>query len=911
MKNTFLILTFCLLAFATSLQGAAPSTPTNLRCFDKVNPVGTDSKPYFGWYVNDPDDEEIQTAYQILVATSLKKINQNIGDVWDSGKTHSGSQNHLEFNGKTLKAATRYYWKVRTWDKDDNLGTFSEPALFDVGLFSGADWAGAQWIKRNSTEKDQYTYYRKNFQVTGKKIIRATAYLSVWHNYELYLNGILIGKGQAYHYPQYSYYNAFDITSSIRNKGKNLFALMAHWYGGGQGRVAGASGFLFKAVIEYSDGSQGIIGTDKSWKQTRVEAWLDGQPPRNGEGVGYVDRIDASKILENWNLSDFDDRSWENAVEIGSQPVAPWTGELQPDLTRLIEKEIAPLSVKDLGNGKYVIDLGKVWAGVPKINFTGGKPGEVITMRGGFTLETDGSVSLRQTQSTNMSYYFISNGKKAVFQPFVYFGMRYLQVDDAPCPLTTENVRFITRHYELDPSRSDFESSDTMLNQVWGLMKHTLLLGEQEQFVDTPTREKGAFLGDGWAQGVPAMTILGDRTFNLRVMLEFLDSQDQYWPDGRLNAVYPNVDRKRDIPDYTQSYLVWVWDYYLQTGDVQFLRENYTKIRKIAEYVDTYRNDSTGLIYDLAGGAGGYKFGIIDWPPSMRYGYDIATSARTVICAYAYADFNIVSKVAEVLGNEKDQDIYRDKALRMRNAINKYLLNDQGVFVDGLYKDHSASSHVSQHANMLPMALGIVSFEKKDSVVKAIKERKMSVGMVTVRWLPEALGKAEEGKHLLELYTNPNWDGWAQTLSKGGTATWEAWDSDLRGESLSHPWGTAGLLGIQQYILGIETLKPQFELFQVKPLDFGTALNHVKGRLPSDRGDISVEWNRKDSLFTMDVTFPDNTKGYIWVPKGASADFDVLLDGKRIKGIVVGDYITAGLVGSGSHHIERLVQKSN
>ncbi len=907
MKNSCLISIICLWAFATSIQGAAPSAPTNLRSFDKVNPVGTDNKPYFGWYVNDSDNDELQTAYQILVATSLKKINQNIGDVWDSGKTSSGSQNHMQFNGNTLKAATRYFWKVRTWDKDGREGKYSKPAMFDVGLISGSDWAGAQWIKRNSAEKDQYTYFRKTFQVADKKIIRATAYLSVWHNYELYLNGKLIGKGQAYHYPQYSYYNAFDVTASIRKNGQNLFALMAHWYGGGQGRVAGSPGFLMKTVIEYLDGSLEIIGTDKSWKQTRVDAWLDGQPSRNGEGVGYVDRIDASKLLENWNLPAFDDRSWENAVEIGPHPVAPWIGELQPDLTRLIEKEMVPLSVKHLGAGKYVIDLGKVWAGVPKITFTGGKSGEVISMHGGYTLETDGSVSLKQNQSTNLNYYFLLNGQKAVFQPFVYFGMRYFQVDNAPCPLTTENVRFITRHYELDPTRSDFESSDTMLNEVWGLMKHTLLLGEQEQFVDTPTREKGAFLGDGWAQGVPAMTTLGDRAFNLRVMLEFLDSQDQYWPDGRLNAVYPNVDRKRDIPDYTQSYLVWVWDYYQQTGDVQFLRDNYTKIRKIAEYVDTYRNDSTGLIYDLAGGAGGYKFGIIDWPPSMRYGYDISTSARTVICAYAYADFDIVSKVAEVLGNEKDQVLYRDKALSMRNAINKYLLNDKGVFVDGLYNDHTASSHLSQHANMLPMALGIVPLENKDSVVKAIKDHKMSVGMVTVRWLPEALGKAEEGKHLLELYTNPAWDGWAQTLSKGGTATWEAWDSDLRGESLSHPWGTAGLLGIQQYILGIETIKPQFELFQVKPLDFGTTLSHVKGRLPSDRGDISVEWTRKDNLFTMDVTIPDNTQANLWVPKGASADSDVLVDGKPVNGLVVGAFIKVGLFGSGSHHLERIV----
>jgi alpha-L-rhamnosidase len=67
---------------------------------------------------------------------------------------------------------------------------------------------------------------------------------------------------------------------------------------------------------------------------------------------------------------------------------------------------------------------------------------------------------------------------------------------------------------------------------------------------------------------------------NLRALNEFLDSQDHYWPDGRMNAVYPNGDGKRDIPDYTQFFLFWAWDYYLQTGDKEWLLKNYSKLKK-------------------------------------------------------------------------------------------------------------------------------------------------------------------------------------------------------------------------------------------------------------------------------------------------------------------------------------------
>src|SRR5690606_19026440 len=147
-----------------------------------------------------------------------------------------------------------------------------------------------------------------------------------------------------------------------------------------------------------------------------------------------------------------------------------------------------------------------------------------------FVLNTDGTVSDTMNQHTDLAYHFVLNGGQTTFKPEVYLGYRYLQVNGAPSTLSIQNVRFISRYYELEPTRAHFTSSNDMLNRVWALMIHSLTLGAQESFVDTPTREKGAFLGDGWSQGVAAMLTMGERTLNHRVLLEFLDSQDQYWP---------------------------------------------------------------------------------------------------------------------------------------------------------------------------------------------------------------------------------------------------------------------------------------------------------------------------------------------------------------------------------------------
>ena len=886
--------------FLQPAYSANPLAPFNLRTSDKVQPVGTDEHPFFGWHIKDTDANEIQTAYQIVVASSDNFLSPEKADIWDTKKVQSRVQNYIYFGGKNLLPATRYYWKVRTWDKDGNVSPWSAATYFDTGLFTAKDWAGAQWIKRDTKDANDYTYYRKTLKVGPKKVRRATAYLTAFHNYELYADGNLVGKGPGYHYPQYAYYNAYDVTASL--KAQSTFAARTHWYGGGQGRAKGDRGFLLKLIIEYTDGSKATFGTDNTWKHKAVEAYDPASKGRNpGEGIGYIDVIDSRKIITDWNKPTFNDASWQPATVLGAHPVEPFTGELQSDLTRSKEKKLKPASIKTLGKGSYLIDLGKVYAGMPEIVFEGGKAGDTVRMQGGFVLNADGAVNPKINQSTNMSYFFVLNGKKATFRPELYLGYRYLQVSNSPMVLTTANTGFVTRFFELEPERANFTSSDKMLNQVWNMMIHSLTLGAQEGFVDTPTREKGEFLGDAFSQGVASMLSMGERSLNHRMLLEFIDSQDQYWPDGRMNAVYPNNDGKRDIPDFTQQYLLWAWDYYIQTGNITFLKDNYAKIKKVATYVDTYTNTKTGLIHNLEGGKGPYLYGIIDWPATMRYGYDMITEARTVINAYAYADFIVIAKIADVTGNKEDAILFNKKAEAIKSAFNKKFINAQGIYADGLLADGTLSMHVSQHSNMFPLALGMVPQANLKAVVDAVKQRKMSAGMVTVRFLTEALGENGEAAHLLELYTNPEWDGWAQTISKGGTATWEAWDALETNQSMCHPWGTAGLSGIQRYVLGIKAVKPQYELIQVKPLDFEGKLTHASGTVTTDKGLIELGWKSEAKKYELTLTSPVNVTAEVYIPKGTSTSATVKVNGKEVKAIVRGNYLVIENVGSGKH----------
>jgi alpha-L-rhamnosidase len=889
-------------------SAAAPDAPSNLRVCDVTNPVGVSNSPFFGWYVNDPDDNEIQTKYQILVASSQANLDANNGDKWDSGQVTSGSQNHIVYAGSALTANIRCYWKVRTWDKDANASAYSATAIFDTGLLANADWSGAKWIKRNNTDNDDYTYTRKKVTLPNKTIKRAIAFISAVHTYYLYVNGSYVGTGPAFHYPQYQYYNAYDITGNLTANTDNAFAVLFHWYGAGQGRVASSRGLIVKVVVEYTDGTSTTVGTDATWKANRATCWSNSATSRGGEGIGYVETIDARNIIANWNAVSYDDTAWTAATEIGTHPVSPWTGNLYPDLSRMDEIEMAPVSVTSKGSGKYVADFGKVYGSMPKITFSGGTSGTTVAMHGSYALNADGTVNTATSvnQTVNLAYNAILNAGTFTYQPLVYLGMRYFQVDNSPNTLTTSNFKFIARHNRLDNTSSTFTSSNTTLNNVWDLMKHSIAVCAQEEYVDTPTREKGGFLGDGATQGIAALSVYGERVMTLRVMNEFLQSQDQYWSsNGRLNAVYPNNDGARDIPDYTQHYLVWVWDYYMHTGDKKFLNDNYARLQKIITYQNTCKNGTTGLIHNLTGGSGSYLYGIIDWPSNMRYGYDMADS-RTVMDVYAYLNYDIMTKIATELGKSSDITSYQTMATDMKNAINSRLITGAGVYCDGLNSSYAQSTHISQHANMFPLAAGIVPSNYLASVVSKIKSLNMSVGMVTVEFLPKAIGEADEGDHLVTLYTNSSWDGWAKCLSKGATCTWEDWSADTNGDSMSHGWGAGGLMGIQQYILGVKPLLPQYEKIQVKSLAF-TSLTNASGKVPSDRGAINVSWDKNSSRYYLTLTMPDNMKAKVYVPKCGVAGPTVKVDGIDVSGTEEGNYVYVDNIGSGTHTFERTI----
>jgi alpha-L-rhamnosidase len=913
-----------LVAATAPALAAAPSAPTGLLVDDVANPVGTEAAPYFGWLDNDSNGNEIQSGYEILVGSSQANLAANVGDIWDSGQVGSSEENHVVYTGPPLAADTQYFWKIRTWNREGNPGPYSTNASFAVGLLSNSDWSGASWIEGTNNAPDNFAYYRKwSAPLPAKTVVHATVYITSVHKYALYFNGTLLGKGPAYAFPQYQFYNAYDITSQVKSGTTNLFAVFNHYFGGGSGRVASLPGVLMRANIHFADGTTTNINTDGTWLQAQATNWATGQSQRNGQGAGYVEKIYAGPLLTNWFTTNFNASAWGGPTVIGGQPNSTWTGSLLPELTRIVETTIRPQSVTITG-GHYVVDLGKVYSGMPRIAFTGGTSGTVVNMAGGFRLLPSGEISPTNNQSTTMNDFAVLNGGSFTWQPAEYLTMRYFEVTNPPMAVTTNNFSFIERNSQINDAASSFTSSNAMLDAVWDLMKHTLAVDAQEEFIDS-MRQKGGFLGDGFQESLAAMSVEDERPLTRRRLNEFIESMTEFWSTpavnvGRVNACYPDSSNARDIPDYTQAFLQWVWEYYLQTGDLAFLGTNYTALTNIAQYVNRSANPANGLISQLLGGtSGSYTNGIIDWPPDMQFGYDLNTvrgpgNAATVINGWAWEDYDLTSRIAGELGNITDSNTYRALAASLQSAMNTNLINSNGLYVDGLEPDGAQSSHTSQHANAFPLSLNLVPPTYQAGVTALVVNSNMNVSALGILQVVRALGEANQGSALINLFTNTNNYGWAQILALGGTATWESWTANTDGNSESHGWGAVGLDGYVRYILGVKPLTPQFAQVQIMPLDFGSSLASAGGTLPTDRGQIAVEWDLGLTQYHLAVTIPVNVTATVYVPQAGLTNAVVNVDGTNCAGTMTNlagttnGYVGVAGIGSGQHNFVRALE---
>ncbi|MBN8456971.1 MAG: family 78 glycoside hydrolase catalytic domain [Verrucomicrobia bacterium] len=303
------ILVFTLLLALAVTTGRASTTATDLRCEYQRDPVAVDvPAPRLSWVLESDTRGALQTAYQILVASSADRLRRDECDLWDSGKVVSSEQNQIAYAGRPLAADTECFWKVRVWDNGGEVSGWSEPARWGVGLPKPSDWdakwigmspqAGARmegcpWVwfpEANPAENAPAgkRHFRKLVQVpAGTKATSAILLATADNRMTAYVNGRKAGEANAW-----ENLHRFDLTNDMAS-GSNALAIEA------ENTIPSPAGLIGKLFISLDNGTTLAIPVDATWRC-------------------------SDRPIGGWTKLDFDDRGWLTARELGAFGMEPW-----------------------------------------------------------------------------------------------------------------------------------------------------------------------------------------------------------------------------------------------------------------------------------------------------------------------------------------------------------------------------------------------------------------------------------------------------------------------------------------------------------------------------------------------------------------------------------------------------------
>lgn len=860
--------------------GNMAACPANLTCEYLRNPLGIDAaQPRLSWTLPGNGRGQVQTGYQILVASSEKLLESGKGDLWDSGKVASDHSVLVPYSGKPLASEQRCYWKVRAWDRGKP-SEWSKIAFWTMGLLHEADWKG-KWVANRAkldadetlpetmkgggpnvasfvTQKIPSPLLRKTFEA-AKPIKRATVYICGLGFNELRVNGKKVGDSVLdptfSRYDKRALYVTHDVTGVVKQGANAIGVMLGNGWYNCHSRDAwdfdhavwrNTPRLLFQMRVEYADGSSELVVSDGSWKTALGPIVFDGI--RNGEFY------DARLEQRGWDTNDYSDTDWKTA-EIVDGPGGKLVAQSAPPVK--VMETIRPVKVIEPRPGVFVFDMGCNVAGWCELKVAG-PAGTRVTLKYDERVHPDGSldqqnaVHLYSGEFQTDKYTLKGVGTETWEPRFVYHGFQYVQVEGFPGTPTLDTLLGKVVHTSFEKT-GEFECSNDLLNKIQRNTVRSYIGNFVGYPTDCPHREKNGWTGDAQLASETGLYNFGGEASYSRWMNDLDDCQRD---DGNLPGIVPTGTwgyAWGNGPAWDSAYILIPWYVYLYRGDPGILKAHYEGYKRYLDF--------------LAAGADGHivSIGLGDWCPPEGGAGGHATPAALTSTAYYYVDVKIVAKVAEMLGKTEDARKYAALAEEIRKA-----------FIAKFYDPATGTYEGKEQCGMAAaLYQGLVPDGDRDKVMKALvaeverRDGHVWAGILGTKYLLHALADNGRADVAYGATTKRDFPSWGHWVEQGATTLWEAWDG---GGSRNHimfgdisAWFYEALAGINP-----DPAKPGFRHIIIRPRPVGD-LKWVNAWHRSPYGVIRSSWKRDAGKFDLDIEVPANTSATVYVP-AASAD---------------------------------------
>ncbi len=428
---------------------------------------------------------------------------------------------------------------------------------------------------------------------------------------------------------------------------------------------------------------------------------------------------------------------------------------------------------------------------------------------------------------------------------------RYVRITGLPLPLESADVCGMELRKPFSPDDSALVTDHALLGELYRLTKHTIRVTSQDIYVDSQSRERGAYEGDLYIN-----------------MLTAYATEASYAP-ARLTAEYL-LGHRTWPADYLLCIIFAAHADYMATGDTRLLAAWYDTLKGnlFSDYVD-----ETGLVRMPPVAPSNQNAILVDWPPSERDGYDMTVAYNTVLNALQVRALGDMAAIAAALGKSADAaDFAAQREALQATIIEKLFDTACGLFCDGLNADGTPSGHHARHATAYALAAGIyTNIAMAHRMAEAMTaDGKLHVSVYAACFLLDGLYRAGRGDIANRLMLDEDCsDGartWAYMIRRlGATVTTEAWnETNKPNMTLSHPWGAAPGYFLMAGICGITPTSPGYATMDIRPALAG--IENADVTLPTIRGPIRMTWQSVEGGHRLRVMLPVNTEAMLYLP---------------------------------------------
>ena len=471
--------------------------------------------------------------------------------------------------------------------------------------------------------------------------------------------------------------------------------------------------------------------------------------------------------------------------------------------------------------------------------------------------------------------------------------MRYCQIEEYEGEVKAEDVVRHTTIYPFDMEAAHFVSDNATLNAVWDLCHYTI----------KATSALGIYI-DGDRERIP---------YEADAIINQLShyTTDREYAMGRRSSEYL-LEHPTWPTEWILQALIIAWNDYLYTGDKRSIEANYDILK--ARTLQSLRREN-GLISTTDNKVRSDEFrrsirfdglmrDIVDWPrcgdwPHGEDDHYHLTDYNTVVNAFHYRALMILQQMAALTNRVDEAAALKQECEALRTIFNELLFDDE----KGVYRDGVESDHVSLHANLFPLALGLVEEENVERVMDYIRSRGLVCSVYAAQFLMDAVYGAGDGDYGLHLLSKEDERSWYNMVRHGATMTYEAWDDKFKNnQDWNHAWGAAPANIIPRYVVGVQPLEAGFARMAIAPQT--SSLKSVRAVVPTIRGSVEVEIASNEEHYTMRVVVPANTVAEVSLPQLRDVT-ELYIDGARADVALTADgRVDCGTIGSGEHLFE-------